>query len=97
MALLQHDLGLNKMAKINGLKRRFFGFESDRSLARRVVMEMGKMNPMLRLAEGLGKIFAPRVCIREEFNLGVDGLKVRSEWVYHYSDGSIETVTGSWL
>ena len=94
---ISKDLGLSKTAQALGLKRRFFGFESDKSLARRVVAELGKINPIVSFFEGLEKAFAPRVCLREEHIVHHAGGKIQNEWVYHYSDGANESVIGGWV
>ena len=101
MPIFNQDIGLVKMAELCGLKRRFFGLESKRSLAKRVVSKLQEQSPLSQLYEGLSKAFEPRVCVREEFTeaagvyIGENEQYpyVLKEWDFHYSDGTTETVT----
>lgn len=97
MANARTCIGLAETAKILGLKRRWLGLESNKSLARRVVAELGKQNPIVSFFEGFEKAFAPRVCIREELVAHHACWQTQNEWIYHYSDGTTETVTGPWI
>lgn len=96
MALCR-DLGLDKTAKVLGFKRRFFGFESNRSLAARVVERLEVQDPIAQLFDGLSKAFEPRRCTREEHIVHHAGGQVQNEWIYHYNDGTEESVRGPWL
>jgi len=89
------------MARLYGLKRRFFGLESKRSLAKRVVNKLREQSPLTQLFDGLSKAFEPRVCVREEYTEAAGvyiGEKeqypyILKEWEFLYSDGTTETVT----
>lgn len=104
---ISKDLGLDKTAKVLGLKRRLFGFESNRSLAARVVSELGKQSPITQLLDGLEQAFQPRRCIREEYQeietppyyidngvaVELPGpMELLKVWTFHYSDDTTEQV-----
>ena len=38
-----------------------------------------------------------RYCIREEHIVHHAGGKKQNEWIFHYNDGTEESVTGAWL
>lgn len=104
---ISRDLGLDKTAKALGLKRRFFGFESNRSLAARIVGELQEQNPVAQLFDGLAKAFEPRHCIREEYQeietppyyldngIAVElpgPMELLKVWTFHYNDETSEQV-----
>lgn len=105
MPLINQDIGLVKMARLYGLKRRFFGLESKRSLAKRVVNKLREQSPLTQLFDGLSKAFEPRVCVREEYQeietppyyidngvaIELPGpMQLLKVWTFHYSDGTTE-------